>query len=108
MAVTSAPQQRPYARAAAPASSDRTPFLRRQPNDIVDGRMRGGYTNAFEVICPACGDLAEVEYRETPLRIQRLRGPYRLTQGVTAFVAHLEWHERNRPLGPPGTASGCP
>jgi hypothetical protein len=108
MAVKTVPQQRPYARAAAPASSDWALALRRQPNDIVRGRVHDGYTNAFEVICPSCGDLAEVEYRDTPPRIQRLRGPYRLTQGVTAYVAHLEWHERNRPLGPMGAAGGCP
>ena len=30
--------------------------LRRQPVRIVDGRIEGGYTDAFEVICPDCGD----------------------------------------------------
>lgn len=69
------------------------PVLRRQPNDIVRGKPHGGYTNAFEVICPSCGDLAEVDYRDAPPRIQRLRGPYRLSQGINAYEAHFTWHQ---------------
>jgi hypothetical protein len=32
----------------------RTASLRRQPVRIVDGRMEGGYTDTFELICPGC------------------------------------------------------
>ena len=37
--------------------------LRRQPASIVDGRMEGGYTDAFELICCECGDQPHVGYR---------------------------------------------
>jgi hypothetical protein len=33
-----------------------TAFLRNQPVRIVDGRIRGGYTGVYELICPGCGD----------------------------------------------------
>ncbi len=75
-------------------SSDRAAVLRRQPNDIVWGQVAGGYANQYEVICLACGDVPEVEYRDTPPRIQRLRGPYRLMQGVAAYQAHVDWHDQ--------------
>jgi hypothetical protein len=29
-----------------------TAFLRNQPARIVDGRIRGGYTGVYELICP--------------------------------------------------------
>jgi hypothetical protein len=34
----------------------RTASLRRQPARIVDGRMKGGYTGAFELIGGQCSD----------------------------------------------------
>jgi hypothetical protein len=67
----------------------RTASLRRQPARIVAGRMEGGYTDAFELICGQCGDHPYVDYRDIPPRLQRLRGPYSLEAGLRAYEEHL-------------------
>ena len=36
--------------------------LRSQPVRIVDGRVEGGYTSMYELICPSCGDHPELDY----------------------------------------------
>jgi hypothetical protein len=67
----------------------RTASLRRQPIRIVDGRMEGGYTGLFELICPSCGDHPYLDYSEIPARLQWLRGPRTLKGGVAAYEKHL-------------------
>src|SRR5690348_1309187 len=57
-------------------------FLRCQPVRIVAGRTSGGYTSAFEVICCDCGDNPYLDYSEISPRLQQLRGPYTLREGV--------------------------
>jgi len=64
-------------------------FLRCQPVRIVAGKVQGGYTGAFEVICCDCGDDPYLDYCEISPRLQRLRGPYTLREGVAAYVKHL-------------------
>ncbi len=64
-------------------------FLRRQPVRIVAGRIEGGYTSAFEVICYNCGDDPYLDYSEISRRLQRLRGPYTLREGLAAYEEHL-------------------
>jgi hypothetical protein len=64
-------------------------FLRRQPVHIVAGRIEGGYTSAFEVICCDCGDNPDLDYSEISPRLHRLRGPYTLLEGFTAYRSHL-------------------
>ena len=67
----------------------RTAYLRRQPARIVDGRMEGGYTAVFEVICGQCGDHPYLDYSEIPRWLQRIRGPYTLEEGLAAYADHL-------------------
>ena len=50
-----------------------TVVLRRQPARIVEGRVQGGYTNAWELVC---GDHPDLDYREVSPELQRIRGPY--------------------------------
>jgi hypothetical protein len=64
-------------------------FLRRQPVHIVAGRIEGGYTSAFEVICCDCGDNPDLDYCGISPWLQRLRGPYPLLEGFAAYRAHL-------------------
>jgi len=64
-------------------------FLRRQPVRIVAGRIEGGYTSAFEVICCDCGDNPFLGYSEVSPRLQRLRGPYTVREGFAAYEKHL-------------------
>jgi hypothetical protein len=86
---------RPGANAAgplAPAGQDARiarSFLRRQLVHIVAGRIEGGYTGTFEVICCDCGDNPDLDYCGISPRLQRLRGPYTLLEGFTAYRAHL-------------------
>ena len=63
-------------------------FLRSQPARIVDGRVEGGYTSMYELICPACGDHRELDYLEISPRLQRLRGSYGLAAALAAFHKH--------------------
>src|SRR5450432_762247 len=58
-----------------------TASLRRQPARIVEGRIKGGYTDVFELICPECGDHPYVDYRDIPPRLPQIRGPYPLHAG---------------------------
>ena len=63
--------------------------MRRQPVRIVDGRVKGGYTGIFELICPGCGDNPYVDYSEIPPRLQWLRGPRTLKAALEAYDKHL-------------------
>lgn len=63
--------------------------LRRQPARIVLGRMDGGYTGAFEIICCDCGDRPYWDYSEISFQLQRIRGPYALDAGIAAYEQHL-------------------
>jgi hypothetical protein len=67
----------------------RTASLRRQPVRIVEGRMKGGYTDVFEIICGECGDHPYLDYREISPRLQLIRGPYPLEAGLRAYEEHL-------------------
>lgn len=67
----------------------RTAFVRRRPVRIVDGRMEGGYTDAYELICPGCGDHPYLDFGDVPAQLQRLRGSYVLTAAVAAYEEHL-------------------
>ncbi len=63
--------------------------MRRQPVRIVDGRVEGGYTGVFELICPGCGDNPYADYSEVPPRLQWLRGPRTLQAALEAYDKHL-------------------
>jgi hypothetical protein len=67
----------------------RTAYLRRQPARIVYGRMAGGDTGAFELICGQCGDHPYLDYSEIPPWLQQIRGPYTLEAGLAAYEDHL-------------------
>ena len=70
------------------AGHGRTARLRRQPFRLVDGRADGGYTDAFEVICPSCGDNPDLDHSEIPPWLQRLRGPHSLKEGLAVYLEH--------------------
>jgi len=67
----------------------RTAYVRRQPARILDGRFEGGYTDAFEVICPSCGDHPYLDYSEVAPRLQWLRGPRTLQAALAVYHKHL-------------------
>jgi len=67
----------------------RAAFVRRRPVRIVDGRMEGGYTDEYELICPSCGDHPYLDFVDVPAQLQRLRGSYVLAAAVAAYEEHL-------------------
>ncbi len=73
-----------------------TVVLRRQPVRIVEGRPEGGYADVVELICCDCGDDPGLDHREVAPRLQRVRGPYPIADGVAAYEQH---RRRHRQLG---------
>lgn len=71
-----------------------TLVLRRQPIRIVDGQPQGGYADVYELICCYCGDDPDLDYREVSPELQRIRGPYPIAAGITAYGRHAEHHRR--------------
>lgn len=62
---------------------------RSQPVRLVDGRVEGGYTGAFEIICCNCGDNPSLDYSQVSACLQKIRGPYAIAAGLTAYDKHL-------------------
>ena len=81
---------------------DWTVVLRRRPARIVEGRPEGGYTDEFELICCDCGDDPGLDYREVSPALQRIRGPYPVAAGVTAYVQHVRQHPEPQRIHPSG------
>ena len=77
---------------------DWTVVLRRRPVRMVEGQPEGGWTDDFEIVCCDCGDDPDLDYRELPPRLQRIRGPYPIAAGVTAYVRHARRHPNPRGL----------
>jgi len=69
-----------------------TAVLRRQPARMVEGRPEGGYTDLFEIICCDCGDHPYLDYSEVSPELRRVRGPYPIADGVSAYEEHLGLH----------------
>ena len=74
--------------------------LRRQAARMVAGQAEGGYTDAFEIVCCYCGDDPDLDYGEVSPELQRIRGPYPIALGVTAYERHLGQHHRRVIPGP--------
>jgi hypothetical protein len=80
---------------------DWTVVLRRQATRIVAGQAEGGYTDAFEIICCDCGDHPDLDYAEVSPELQRIRGPYPIALGVTAYYQHLGQHHPRQAIPEP-------
>jgi hypothetical protein len=74
-------------------------FLRIQPVRSVDGRVHDGCNGVYELICLDCGDHPDLDYSEVPPRLQWLRGPRPIAQGLAAYHKHLgiPWAEQAEP-----------
>ena len=66
-----------------------TAVLRSQPVLLVDGRVEGGHRGGFELICSECGDNPYLDYSQISPRLQQIRGPYTIAEGLTAYEQHL-------------------
>ena len=67
--------------------------------------MEGGYTSAYELICPSCGDHPYLDFLDVPPQLQWLRGPYLLEAALAAYEEHLGLLDRpeENGAGSPGT-----
>ena len=74
-----------------------TVVLRRQPARVVQGRVQGGYTDAYELVCCDCGDHPDLDYRDVSPERQRIRGPYSIAAGVAAYEVHVNVYHRQQP-----------
>jgi hypothetical protein len=86
-----------------------TVVLRRQPVRIVEGRVQGGYTDAWELVCCDCGDHPDLDYRDVSPTLQRIRGPYPFAAGVAGYEEHVNLCHRqpaHRPGRPVHDADG--
>ncbi len=75
--------------------------LRRRPVRIVEGRQEGGYTEDYEIVCCDCGDDPDLDYCEVSPALQRIRGPYPVAAGITAYVLHARRHPRPQEIQRP-------
>jgi hypothetical protein len=75
-----------------------TVVLRRQPVRIVAGRHEGGYADEYELVCCECGDDPDLDYRDVGADLQRVRGPYTLVAGITAYGRHVRLEHRKQPI----------
>jgi len=75
-----------------------TVVLRRQPVRLIEGRPEGGYTDSYELICCDCGDNPELDYRDVSADFQRIRGPYTVAAGISAYVQHVRLQHRRLPI----------
>jgi len=77
--------------------------LRLRPVRIVDGVPQGGWTDQWEIICPACGDDIDHDFVTVSPFLQRVRGPYSTeAEGLAALRRHRGLPDVARP---PSTAA---
>jgi hypothetical protein len=74
-----------------------TAVLRSQPAHLVNGRVEGGYTGVFEIICCDCGDNPYLDYSHVSARLQEIRGPYAIAEGLAAYETHLGIAQASQP-----------
>ena len=68
--------------------------VRRQPARMVHGRPEGGRTGLFEIICCVCGDYPDLDYSEISPELRRVRRPYPIADGLTAYAGRLGLHDQ--------------
>ncbi len=71
--------------------------LRLRPALIINGVPVDGWTSQWEIICPACGDDRDLDFRTVSPFLQKVRGPYPTeAEGMAALNRH-----RGLPAPPP-------
>ena len=71
---------------------DWTTALRLQPTRPAAGRAADGRGRKYEIVCCDCGDDPALAYREVSPELQRIRGPYPIDAGITAYLRHMRRH----------------
>ena len=65
-----------------------TVVLRRRPAAWLRADRKAATPMLFEIICCDCGDHPYLDYREVSPELQRIRGPYPVADGITAYEKH--------------------
>jgi hypothetical protein len=60
----------------------------RHPGE-VRGQPQHGHTGEFELICCERGDNPHLDYSQISPRLQQIRGPYTIAEGLAAYERHL-------------------
>lgn len=95
-------------RPGEPGHGGRTACLRLRPVRIVNGIPQGGWTDQWELICPACGDDVNLDFVTISPFLQRLRGPYASeAEGMVALRRHRGRPELS-PAAAPSPSSPAP
>ena len=68
-------------------------LLRRRPSGPGGVIAGDGWTDEFEIVCRECGDDPNLDYRQAPPELKRIRGPYPMAAGVAAFERHARQHQ---------------
>ena len=77
--------------------------LRLRPVLIINGEPVDGWTSLWEIICPACGDDRDLDFRTVSPYLQKVRGPYDTeAEGQAALRRH-----KGLPVKTP-SAAGAP
>jgi hypothetical protein len=82
--------------------------LRLRPVLIINGEPVDGWTTQWEIICPACGDDCNLDFRTVSPYLQKVRGPYPSeAEGLVALRCH---RGQSAPLAAdaPGPAPAAP
>jgi hypothetical protein len=77
--------------------------LRLRPVLIINAEPVDGWTSLWEIICPACGDDRDLDFRTVSPYLQKVRGPYDTeAEGLAALCRHkgLPLMDANAPKCP--------
>ena len=69
-----------------------TVSLRRKPASPGNSNHGDPGSDTYEIICRICGDDPALDHQQIPAELQKIRGPYTLSDGITAFTRHNEFH----------------
>jgi hypothetical protein len=61
-----------------------------------------GCRTMFELICYDCGDDPGLDYCDVSPEFERMRGPYLIAEGSTAYREHVGLHHRRQVIAEPG------
>jgi hypothetical protein len=86
--------------------------LRLRPVLIINGEPVDGWTTQWEIICPACGDDRDLDFRTVSPYLQKVRGPYPTeAEGLAALRRHRGLPAKTKTpsaAGAPGLSPATP
>lgn len=84
-----------------------TVALRRKQAGPGISNLHDPGSSTYEIICRICGDDPALDHLQISAELQQLRGPYTLSDGITAFTRHNEVHNGTGEMPPGRTRGSC-